>query len=78
MGGKPPILASLEDYMPSKWIQKAVSRMKKKGTVGTFTRWAKSKGYKGVTSAAIRAGLHSRSAITRRRANFARNVRRSH
>ena len=62
--------------MASKWIQKAVSGMKRKGTVGAFTRWAKSHGYKSVTTAAIRAGLRSKNALTRKRANFARNVRR--
>ena len=60
----------------SRWLQKASARMKKKGTQGAFTQWCKSRGYKGVTGACIAEGLRSKNPTTRKRANFARNVRR--
>ena len=41
---------------------------------GKFTSFCKSKGYDGVTSKCISAGLNSKSAIVRQRANFARNA----
>lgn len=52
----------------------------KKENRGKFTAWAKKKGMakkrgKGVTSKAIQAGLKSKSAAVRKRANFARNAR---
>jgi len=40
---------------------------------GSFTKYCKSKGYKGVTCACIREGLKSKNPLTRKRANFARN-----
>ena len=40
---------------------------------GSFTAYCKSKGYKGVTCACIREGLHSKNPKTRKRTNFARN-----
>jgi len=40
---------------------------------GSFTAYCKKKGYKGVTCACIREGLHSKNPLTRKRANFARN-----
>ena len=61
--------------MAKKWIQKATARMKKKGTVGAFTRWCKAQGFGGVTNACIAKGLRSKNPKIRRRANFARNVR---
>jgi hypothetical protein len=40
---------------------------------GAFTAYCKRKGYKGVTCACIREGLHSKDPHVRRMANFARN-----
>lgn len=40
---------------------------------GKFTEWAKEHGHKGVTDAAIQEGLASKSAVTRKRAQFALN-----
>lgn len=48
-----------------KWIQKAV---KKKGA---FTKYCKSKGYKGVTKECIKEGLKSPNKTTQRRARLA-------
>lgn len=41
---------------------------------GKFTQWAKEHGHKGVTDAAIQEGLASKSAVTRKRAQFALNA----
>ena len=40
---------------------------------GSFTKYCKSKGYKGVSCACIKEGLKSKNPLTRKRANFARN-----
>lgn len=48
--------------------------MKRKGTVGSFTRWAKRRGYKSASSA-IGAGLLSRSAVIRKKAQWLKNIR---
>jgi len=61
--------------MAKKWIQQARANMQRKGTVGAFTRWAKRKGYKSVTAKAIQAGLKSRNATIRKRAQFAATMR---
>ena len=45
----------------------------KKKNKGTFTRYCKSKGYKGVTQKCIQEGKKSRNSKTRKRANFAQN-----
>lgn len=58
-----------------KWLQAARERMEKKGTVGAFTRWCKQQGFSGVTDACIRAGLQSDNPTIRKRAHFARVVR---
>jgi len=58
-----------------KWIQSATARMKRKGTVGTFTAWCKKQGFSGSTAACIAKGKRSRSASIRKKANFAANVR---
>ena len=42
---------------------------------GKFTQWAKEHGHKGVTDAAIQEGLASKSAVTRKRAQFALNAK---
>ena len=59
-----------------RWIQSATTRMKRKGTVGSFTRWCKARGYSGVTPECIAAGLKSKDPAIRKKANFAKNVRR--
>ena len=59
----------------ARWIQKAVARMKRKGTVGSFTAWCKQQGYGGVTSACIAAGKRSNNPKIRMKATFAGNVR---
>jgi hypothetical protein len=57
-----------------KWMQKAATRMEKKGTVGSFTRWCKSKGYGGVTGECIRAGLKAGGKMAKKAA-FAKAAR---
>jgi hypothetical protein len=42
---------------------------------GTFTKYCKSKGYKGVTSKCIAEGKKSKSPATRKKATFAANAR---
>ena len=59
-----------------KWMQKAAKRMERKGTEGSFTRWCKKKGYGGVTSACIKAGLNAGGKIAKK-ANFAKNARKA-
>ena len=58
-----------------KWIQSASRRMKKRGTVGSFGKYCQRLGFASVTDACIRKGLASRDPTIRKRANFARNVR---
>lgn len=58
-----------------KWLQKARSSMKKRGTVGSFTAWCKRKGFKGVTNECVAMGKRSSNKVIRRKANFAANVR---
>ena len=53
------------------WIQKATSRMKKKGTVGSFTRYCGGK----VTNDCIQRGLNSSNAKIRKKAQFAKAMR---
>ena len=57
------------------FIQKANEQARKKGTVGSFTRWCKSKGFPKVTTRCINLGKKSTSLRTRRRAVFAQNIR---
>ena len=47
----------------------------KKENRGKFTEKCKAKGYEGVTEACIEEGLASRSAATRKQAQFAKNAR---
>jgi hypothetical protein len=51
-----------------KWMQKAATKMKKKGTEGSFTRWCKQHGYGGVTGACIAAGLKKGGKIAKKAA----------
>ena len=55
----------------NRWLQTAVRRMKRKGTVGSFTRWCGGK----VTNECIRRGLKSKSPKIRKKAAFAKAVR---
>jgi len=57
------------------FIQEANERSRRKGTVGSFTRWCKRQGYDKVTMACIKKGKRSKSLRTRRRAIFAQNIR---
>jgi hypothetical protein len=54
---------------PKFWIQKATAHMKK----GALTRYAKK--HHESTKAAVRQGMHSKSALIKKRANFANNMR---
>ena len=55
-----------------KWIQSAQRKMERKGTVGAFTQYCGGK----VTDACIERALNSNNETLRRRAQFAKNVRR--
>jgi uncharacterized protein YgiM (DUF1202 family) len=62
----------------SRFIQKANKQSKKKGTQGSFRRWCKSKGLTKngkVTLKCINKASKSKSALLRKRANFARNIK---
>ena len=62
-----------------KWMQKASEGMKKKGTVGAFTKQAHSAGYDSPSEYAthvIAAPEGEFSGTTRKRANFAKNANR--
>ena len=52
----------------SKWIQKAIKKP------GSFTKYCKSKGYKGVTSACIAEGIKA-GGKTARRARLAKTLK---
>jgi hypothetical protein len=65
-----------QQYAKGGWMQKAAKRMKKKGTVGSFTRWCKDHGYGGVTSEAIAAGLRAGGKIAKKAA-FAKAARKA-
>lgn len=60
-----------------KWMQKARTSMKKRGTVGSFTAWCKRQGYTKVTAACIAKGKRSKSAAIRKKANFAASARKA-
>ena len=47
----------------------------KKSKKGSFTRWAKKKGFKGSNAKAIAAGKKSKSAAIRKKAVFAQNAK---
>ncbi len=53
------------------WIQKATERMKRKGTVGSFTKYCGGK----VTEECIQRGLRSKDPVIRKKAQFAKNMR---
>lgn len=57
--------------MANKWMQKAAARMKRKGTVGAFTRYCGGK----VTNECIQRGLRSSNPTIRKRAAFAKAAR---
>ena len=47
----------------------------KESKKGSFTKYCKGKGYKGVTSKCIAEGKKSKSSATRKKATFAANAR---
>ena len=63
----------------AKFIQKAVKQMKRKGTVGAFTAQAKKAGGVkrggGVKDSFIEKELKSSNPTTRKRAQFAKNMK---
>jgi ribosomal protein L9 len=59
-----------------KWMQKASKKMEEKGTEGSFTAWCKKKGFGGVTSQCIAAGLKAGGAIAKK-AIFAKNAKKA-
>jgi hypothetical protein len=77
MNNIPPELLSTWAFgkKKSNFIQKANEASRKKGTVGSFTRWCKNKGFPKVTTGCINLGKKSKSLRTRRRAVFAQNIR---
>jgi len=58
------------------WIKPAVNRMKRKGTVGSFTSWCKRHGYEGVNASSIAAGRRAGGKIAKK-AVFADNMRKA-
>lgn len=54
----------------NKWIKSAIRHP------GAFTRWCKSRGYKGVTQACINEGKKSSSRTVRKQAVLAQTLRR--
>jgi len=76
MNNIPPEMLSVWSFgKASNFIQKANEASRKKGTVGSFTRWCKSKGFPKVTTGCINLGKKSKSLKTCRRAVFAQNIR---
>lgn len=57
-----------------KWIQKAVARMKAKGTVGSFTRAAKAHGESSKAYANTVMSDPNASSKMKKKANFVKNV----
>jgi hypothetical protein len=61
-----------------KFIQKAFTRSKRKGTAGMFKKWCKSKRMLSrngkITSRCINKGLKSKKLVIRRRAQFLKNI----
>lgn len=58
-----------------KWMEHAAAKMKKKGTVGMFSKQAKKAGMTNLEYAkkVMKSGSKA-SALTKKRANFARNA----
>lgn len=65
--------------MAKKWIQKAVNKMEKKGTVGSFSAAAKKAGKTTAqeTASVLKSGSHASSAM-KKKAQFAKNMRSIH
>lgn len=65
--------------MSEKWIQKASSKMEKKGTKGSFTKLAKKAGgvkkEGGIKESFIAKELHSKNQKIRKKAQFAKNMK---
>lgn len=56
----------------AKWIQKVNASIKKRGTKGSFRKWAGKKEGQKITSSDIARGLKSRSAAIRKKAALAK------
>ncbi len=67
--------APVSRFGKKRFIQEAMERSRRKGTVGSFKRWCKRQGYSKVTPACINRGKKSKNLTTRRRAIFAQNIR---
>jgi hypothetical protein len=71
---------SSSSFGNKKFIQSALKKMRKKGTLGSFKRWCKRNGLlsadKKVTRKCINAGKKSKNLKIKRRAIFAQNIRR--
>ena len=65
--------------MGKKWIQKANDKMEAKGTKGSFRAMAKKEGGMGkdgkIKASFIEQKTHSKNPAVRKKANFAKNVR---
>jgi len=56
------------------FIQAAFKKFEKTGTAGSFKRWCKRHGHKGVTIGCINEGRRNRNLKIRRKAIFAQNI----
>jgi hypothetical protein len=72
-------ILQFEDKVMAKFIQKAVKKMEEKGTKGAFTAQAKKAGAVkkggGIKTSFIDKELHSSNPTTRKRAQFAKNMK---
>jgi len=72
------LIKEIKKKKPNKFIKNANKNSVKKGTVGSFRKWCKSKGLSSksgkVTMKCIKHGLKDKSVLIRRRANYARNI----
>jgi len=72
------LIKEIKKKNPNNFIKKANARSVKKGTVGAFRKWCKSKKLSNksgkVTMKCIRRGLKDKNVLIRRRANYARNI----
>jgi len=72
------LLKEIKKKKPNKFIKKANENSVKKGTVGAFRKWCKSKGLSSksgkVTIKCIKRGLKDKNVVIRKRANYARNI----
>lgn len=68
-----------DKFVADKWLQKASAKMEKKGTKGSFTKIAKKAGgvkkEGGIKESFIDKELHSKNKKIRKKAQFAKNMR---